>query len=62
MIRGSATQNSKREDEGDNKKGKEAKEESERRIKRCKAKACKHQRGGRRVRKEENKTKQKEEE
>lgn len=44
------------------KKGKEAKEESERRIKRCKAKACKHQRGGRRVRKEENKTKQKEEE
>lgn len=61
-IRGSATQNSKREDEGDNKKGKEAKEESERRIKRCKAKAWKHQRGRRRVRKEENKTKQKEEE
>lgn len=61
-IRGSATQNSKREDEGDNKKGKEAKEESERRIKRCKAKAWKHQRGRRRVRKEKNKTKQKEEE
>lgn len=60
--RGSATQNSKREDEGDNKKGKEAKEESERRIKRCKAKAWKHQRGRRRVRKEENETKQKEEE